>query len=411
MFFLLQAELNGCSSSQKKAGESFIPFVKPCLDEAEYSAVQSCLESNWITTGPRVAAFEVAIGHYLGAKNVLALSSNTAGLYLSLKALQIGKGDEVITTPLTFAATANVIEHVGATPVFVDIDPETRNINVEQIENALTEKTRALMPVHMGGVPCNLRRLYEIAKKHNLRVIEDAAHAFGATTLSHDQSQSNAFQKIGYEGDIQVFSFQAGKNITTGEGGAIIVHNDLLFEKIKKLAFHGFDRAAWDRFQKKGSALYDIVAPGLKFNMMDMQAAIGLAQLKKIDTFQAKRTFLAERYLRELRECSYLEMPPKAQGQFWHLFSPLLKLERLKGTRTEIMALLKEVNIGTGVHYPAVHLFSYYREKYNYQEGLFPHTEKVGNATISLPLFPNLTEKEQDYVIVCLKKILEKQSR
>ena len=382
-----------------KEGDAFIPLVRPSFGEEEYAAVKNCLTSGWVTTGPSVAAFEQALKDYFEAPYVLALSSNTAGLYLSLRALSVGPGDEVITTPLTFAATANVIEMTGATTVFCDVDPLTRNICLKELAQKITPKTRAILPVHMYGLPLEMKKLYKIAETFNVRIIEDAAQAMGA---------KDAGKKIGSLGDTQVFSFHANKNITTCEGGCLVTRDEALFQKVKSLHFHGFDRPAWDRFQKKGKGDYDIVAPGLKFNMTDLQAAIGLCQLKKIKTFQEKRTALAMRYLKAFEDCPYLEVPPQHQGHCWHLFSPLVHFDRIKLSRSELMMQLKEQNIGTGIHYKPLHHFSYYAKKYAYKEGAFPHTEKIGYNTISLPLFPALTFSQQDDVIQQLKTLLEK---
>ena len=380
-------------------GKTFIPLVRPSLGVEEYEAVRSCLSSGWITTGPKVATFEKALRQHFNTPYVLALSSNTAGLYLALRALEIGAGDEVITSPLTFAATANVIEMTGAKTIFCDIDPVTRNICLDSLPQKITKQTRALLPVHMYGLPLNSEKLYSIAQAYSLRVVEDAAHVMGATSKKGP---------VGSFGDTQVFSFHANKNITTGEGGCFVTRDENLFQKVKALHFHGFDRSAWDRFQKKGKGDYDIIAPGLKFNMMDLQAGIGLCQIKKMHTLQQRRRYIAHRYLEELAGVKNIEMPEKAPNHCWHLFSPLVHFYNLKCTRAEFTSMLKEKNIGTGIHYRPLHSFSYYAKKYKIKKGAFPEAEKVGASTISLPLFPDLSENEQDYVIKTLKDLLEK---
>lgn len=379
--------------------ERFVPLVRPTFGEEECAAVSTCLRSGWVTTGPKVQEFQEKLSKYFDGAHVLALSSNTAGMYLSLQALGIGPGDEVITTPMTFTATANVIEVLGAKPVFVDCDPETRNIDLQTAEKAITPKTRALLPVHFAGIPVPLHDLYALAHKHNLRVIEDAAHALGSVSEKH---------KVGSWGDIQVFSFQANKNLSTAEGGCIVTRDAQLFETLKALHFHGFDRSAWDRFQRKGKATYDIVAPALKFNMMDIQAALGLCQFEKFARMQEQRRILFQRYLEKLASVEQLVLPADHPGHAYHLFAPLLKLKMLRVDRAEFMQALKDEGVGSSVHYNPVHLFSFYKEKYGYKEGDFPHAEAIGCSTISLPLFPDCSLEDQDYVVEILVRLLRK---
>lgn len=375
----------------------FVPLSRPSFGEAECDAVRKCLLSGWVTTGPNVARFQDVLSKYFKGRKVLALSSNTAGLYLSLKALGIGAGDEVITTPLTFAATANVIEVVGARPVFCDVDPKTRNIDLSKAAEKVTSKTKALIPVHFAGIPVSLKGLADFKRAHNVRIIEDAAHAIGAV---------DGKDRVGAVGDIQVFSFHANKNLATAEGGAVVTNDSDVFDQIQKLHFHGLDRSAWDRFQKKGRAGYDIVAPALKFNMTDIQAALGLCQFERFETLQEKRQYLADRYLKGLSMCPYLEMPPEHNGNAWHLFAPLLRLDKLKCKRSTLIEVLKDRDVGTSVHYKPVHLFSYYKDQYGYSSGQFPHAEDIGSRTLSLPFFPDLSENDQDYVMEVLQSTL-----
>ena len=380
----------------------FVPLARPSFGEAECDAVRKCLLSGWVTTGPNVARFQEVLSAYFNKRSVLALNSNTAGLYLSLKALGIGPGDEVITTPLTFAATANAIEVVGARPVFSDVDPKTRNLDLKLAAAKVTPKTRAIIPVHFAGLPLSLKGLDDFRKAHNVRVIEDAAHAIGAF---------DGEDKVGARGDIQVFSFHANKNLSTAEGGAIVTKDEVFLKHLQKLHFHGLDRSAWDRFQKKGQTTYDIVEPALKFNMTDIQAALGLCQFERFETLQEKRQGLASRYLEGLSDCPYLEMPPQSPGHAWHLFAPLLNLDKLTCSRDELMAVLKERDIGTSVHYQVLHMFSYYRKKYNYLENAFVEAERIGRSTISLLFFPDLSENDQDYVVDTLWKTLAEFSK
>lgn len=375
--------------------DTFLPFCRPTLDEASIDEVVDSLRSGWITTGPKVAKFEDMLRTYFDAPHALALGSATAGLYLALQALQFNPGDEVITTPMTFAGTLNVIVLNGLRPVLVDVDPVTYNMDVSQIESCITPKTRAIMPVHFAGLSVDLDPLYHLAAKYGLRVIEDAAHAMGTTYKG---------KKIGSFGDIHVFSFHPNKNMTTGEGGCVITRDADLAKRISLLRFHGMDREAWNRFGKTGTQDYEIVIPGHKFNMMDIQGALGIHQLPQLETFNSKRKHLAHRYLKELAGIKSLQLPsPGTQndGHAWHLFAPLA------ADRTSLMAELKERNIGTGLHYKSVHLYPYYRETFGWRRGDFPQAEKVGDSILSLPLFPLLTEGQQDEVISTLHKILD----
>ncbi|TGW15538.1 DegT/DnrJ/EryC1/StrS aminotransferase family protein [bacterium NHP-B] len=377
-------------------------MCRPSFGEEECEAVRDCLMSGWVSTGPRVQAFGEALQDYFGGRHVLPVGSNTAGMYVALKALGVGPGDEVITTPLTFTATANVIEVVGANPVLCDVDPHTRNIDLQDVASKITPRTRVILPVHFAGLPVSLKGLEALGKEHHVRIIEDAAHALGTS----DQGQL-----VGSTGDIQVFSFHANKNLATGEGGCIVTGDDALFEQLKPLHFHGLDRLAWDRFQKKGKSTYDVVVAALKFNMTDMQGALGLCQIKKFPALQEKRRRLAQRYLEALADVDGLILPEDHKGHAWHLFSPLLCLETLRVDREAFVEALKQHNVGASVHYQALHLFSYYRQKYHYKEGDFPHAEAIAASTVSLPLFPDLTFEDQDRVVEVVKKLVKELRR
>ncbi len=376
----------------------FLPFSKPSISQAALDEVIACLQSGWITTGPRVKQFESKLSAYLQAPHVLALTSGTAGLQLALQALDLQPGDEVITTAMTFVASLNTIVLAGAKPVLVDID-ETYNLDVRLLEKAITPKTKAIMPVHFTGLPADLTPLYQLAKKYSLRVIEDAAQAIG----SHYDGKI-----IGSFGDIQVFSFHPNKNMTTGEGGCVVTRDERLAKKITILRFHGIDRDAFNRFSKEGSQLYDVVAPGYKYNMLDMQAALGLHQLDDLESFIQKRTHLAARYydlLGAVKEISLPKMPHYAFKHNWHLFTILINPEHTDLSRDAFIQAMKEKNIGTGLHYQPPHLFTYYKNQFGFKEGDFPMAEKVGNYIVSLPLFPDMTEQQQDSVIVAIKTI------
>jgi dTDP-4-amino-4,6-dideoxygalactose transaminase len=375
------------------SSEEFLPFSRPSISQEAIDEVVSCLKSGWITTGPRVKQFEEDLKAYLDAPFALALTSATAGLHLVLMALELKPGDEVITTPMTFAATLNTIVLAGGRPVLVDVEPGTYNMDVMKLEQAVTKRTRAVMPVHFAGLPVDLDPLYDVARKHSLRVIEDAAHAIGTEYKG---------RRVGSFGDTQVFSFHPNKNMTTGEGGCVVTRDEKLASDVALLRFHGMDREAWNRFGKKGSQHYEIIAPGYKYNMMDIQAALGLHQLRQLDGFIVRRTELARRYQRLLKdwpEWSLPGTPAYAHHHAWHLYTPLINPEAANRDRDAFMQGMKERNIGTGLHYRAVHLYPYYREHFGFKRGDFPVAETISDRIVSLPLFPSMTEADQDRAV------------
>jgi dTDP-4-amino-4,6-dideoxygalactose transaminase len=381
--------------------DDYLPFSRPSISRGAIDDVVACLESGWITTGPRVAQFTEALKEYFAAPYVLPLTSATAGLHLTMLAMDLQPGDEVITTPMTFAATLNTIVLAGGKPVLVDIDPATYNLDLNQLEEAITDKTRIIMPVHFAGLPLDLDQLYEISHRHDLRVIEDAAHAMGAEFKG---------QRIGAVGDTQVFSFHPTKNMTTGEGGCISTRDEALAKKIGLLRFHGIDREAWNRYGKGGQQDYEIVMPGFKYNMMDIQAAIGLHQLRELDGFIDRRAELANRYQEALADWPQWDLPIQPTYEHkhsWHIYTPLLNESSAHLNRDEFMTAMKEKNIGTGLHYRAVHLYPYYRECFGFQEGDFPHAEAVAERIVSLPLFPAMTDMEHDRVLDVMYKIFK----
>lgn len=377
----------------------FLPFSRPTISREAIDEVVACLESGWITTGPRVKKFEEALKEYLGAPYVLALSSATAGLHLALLALELKPGDEVITTPMTFAATLNTIVLAGGRPVLIDVERETYNLDVTHLAKAITPRTRAILPVHFAGLPVDLDPLYALADKHGIRVLEDAAHAIGTEYKG---------KRIGSFGDVQVFSFHPNKNMTTGEGGAVTTRDAKLAERMALLRFHGMDREAWNRFGKSGNQHYEIVEPGLKYNMMDLQAALGLHQLPALDGFIARRTVLAQRYQKLLASFSQWTLPRApaySHRHAWHLYTPLINPQAARMDRDAFMQAMKERNIGTGLHYRAVHLYPYYREQFGFRRGDFPNAESIGDRIVSLPLFPAMTEADQDRVVAAMRDI------
>lgn len=382
--------------------EEFLPFAKPSLNQAALDEVMTCLKSGWLATGPRVKLFEEMLSRYFNDAKVLALTSATAGLHLALLGLDLKPSDEVITTPLTFVATLNTIAINGAKPVLVDIDPANYNIAVDQIEAAITPRTRAIMPVHFAGVPVDLDPLYDLAKKHQLRVIEDAAHAIGTEYKG---------RRIGSFGDTQVFSFHPNKVITTGEGGCVSTRDESLAKAIAIQRFHGIDRDAFNRFSKGGSQHYDVIAPGFKYNMMDLQAALGIHQLDALEEIIEKRTLLANRYYAILRDWPEFTLPTApifSHRSTWYLFAPLLNEKEAHINRDDFIQAMKEQNIGIGLHYPAAHLYSYYQEKFGYRAGDFPNAESVGSRIMSLPLFPDMSLADQDRVIGKMATVLRR---
>lgn len=387
------------------ARTSFLPFSRPSLGQEEINEITDSIQSGWITTGPKVERFAEDLSRYIGAPYVAPLSSATAGLHLALLAYGIGPGDEVITSSLTFAATTNVIVLVGATPIFADIDRETLQIRPEEVEKKITPRTRAILPVHFAGQPVDLDPLMELAKKHKLVIIEDAAHAMGTDYKG---------KRIGSYGNTAVFSFHPNKNMTTGEGGAVVTFDEEIYKAVSLLRFHGMDKNAWKRFDKAGSARYDITLPGYKYNMMDIQAAMGIHQLKKLEGFIEERTVRANRYQEFFAEIAGVIIPEEVSfphRHAWHLYTSLIDIEALTIGRDQFMQELKDRNIGSGLHYTAVHEFSYYAERFGYKPNDFPETHYVSDRILSLPLFPAMTDQDQEDVIEAVLNICSRFKR
>lgn len=379
--------------------EEFLPFSRPSISQETIDEVISCLKSGWIATGPRVVQFEDALKDYFNASNVLTLMSATSGLHFSLLSMGLQEGDEVITTPLTFTATLNAIVLAGGKPVLIDIDPKTYNMDLNQLESAITAKTRVILPVHFAGLPVDLDRVYEIAKKHQLRVLEDAAHAIGASYKG---------KRIGSFGDTQVFSFHPNKNMTTGEGGCVVTTDEQLKRHVEYLRFHGIDRSSFNRYGKSGQQDYEVIMPGFKSNMSDIQAAIGIHQIKELTAFVARRKELAMRYheaLSDWKEWRLPEAPTYDHAHAWHIYTPLINEKEAGMNRNEFMQVMKEHHIGTGLHYRAVHLYPYYREAFGFKLGDYPIAEDVSERIVSLPLFPAMTDQEHDRVLDVMYRI------
>lgn len=403
--------------------DRYLPFSPPQLEEEERLEVLDTLQGEWITTGPKVRRFEESFAQALGTPAALAVSSCTAALHLALVTLGIGHHarellgqsepplpaaegvgpDEVITTPVTFTASVNVIEHVGARPVLVDVAPDTLNISPERIEAAVTPRTRAVLPVHYAGHPCDMDPILNITRRLGIHVIEDAAHALPARYRG---------RVVGTIGDLTAFSFYATKNLTTAEGGMLTGDLELL-ERARVLSLHGMSRDAWKRYGKEGSWYYEIVYPGFKYNMTDIQASIGLHQLRKLPRFQEGRRRVVETYNRAFSQYEYFQVPvarPEVEHA-WHLYVLRLNLETLRIGRDIFIEELKSRNIGTSVHFIPIHLHPYYRKKYGFRPEDFPVAFENYKRMISLPLHPGLTDKDVADVIEAVVDVAEKYKR
>jgi dTDP-4-amino-4,6-dideoxygalactose transaminase len=368
---------------------ALLPFTRPSLDEDTIAEVAQVLRSGWLASGPKVAQLEAELSAYFGGRPVRTQTSATAGMEMALLACGIGRGDEVITPALSFVATANVIVRVGARPVFVDVGLDSRNIDLEQVEAAITPRTRALMPVHFAGLPVDMERLYALARRHQLRVIEDAAHAIGSAWRG---------QRIGSFGDLVCFSFHPNKNMTTIEGGAISGGSPAELRAIELHRWHGQVRSGPDAF--------DTLLAGGKYNLSDVAAAVGLGQLRRLEEFNARRRALVARYYELWSEDPPLRLPERGDdGHSWHVFAPLLPLARLSISRREFIEAMKARGIGVGVHYPAIHLFSAYRAL-GYREGQFPNAERIGRETVTLPLFPAMQPGDVERVVEAASAIV-----
>lgn len=381
--------------------DSFLPFSRPTIEQEEIDEVVDSLKSGWITTGPKVTRFEEKIAKYVDADHAVALNSGTAGLHVALLALGIGPGDEVITTPMTFAATVNMILAVGATPVLVDIDRHTMNLQPELVGKALTPRTRALVPVHFAGLPCDMEAINRLARRHGLVVVEDAAHAIGTRYQG---------KRIGALSQATVFSFHPIKNITSGEGGMLTTNVAEVAEKSRVLRFHGINKDAWKRYDVRGVPEYDVLELGYKYNMLDLQAAIGLHQIDKLERFIAARTYIAERYLEALADNPGVFLPAcsnPGDRHAWHLFVLKVDTDRLKIDRHEFIAQLKQRNIGTGIHFRAVHLHPHFAAALPYSRGDFPEAEWASDRLCSLPLYPLMTKADVDDVVAAIHEVVE----
>jgi dTDP-4-amino-4,6-dideoxygalactose transaminase len=378
---------------------SFLPYHQPLVDADDERAVVEALRSGWLTTGPRTKGFEKDLAGYTGASHCIAVNSCTAALHLGLEAVGVGAGDEVITSPITFASTANVVVHQGARPVFVDVEPDTLNIDANAIEAAITPKTRALIPVDFAGQPVDLDAVMDIGRRRGLPVIEDAAHSIGAEYKG---------RRVGGVADMTCFSFYATKNITSGEGGALTTNRQEWADRISVMALHGISRDAWKRYGAEGYRHWDIIAPGYKYNMFDLQAALVRSQFNKMDAFHARRLTLKAQLdagLRDLPEIARLAERPWAKHAH-HLYPVVVKTEMLSADRDTIMNAIQAENVGIGIHFRAVHLHPFYAETFGFTRGMCPNAEYYSDRTISLPLYPRMTDADADDVVAAVRKVI-----
>ncbi len=381
--------------------KDYLLFHKPFISEEEIDEMVDTLRSGWLSMGPKTIKFEEEFNKYIGAKKSVAVNSWTAAGHLTLEAFGIEKDDEVIVPTMTFPATAEIVCYFGAKPVIVDVDPGTLNISLEEIEKAITPKTKAIIPVHYGGQPCDLDEIQELAKIHKLKVLEDAAHSLPATYKG---------KKIGTISDVTCFSFYATKTLSTGEGGMICTNDQEIAERCAIMRLHGINRDAWKRYSEAGSWYYEVVAPGYKYNFTDLQASLGLPQLKKIDIMWDWRKKIASRYTEALKDLDLITLHTikKDRESSWHLFPIRLNLEMITKNRAQIIDELKVHNIGVGVHFMPVHQHLYYSETFNLDDKNYPIASATFPRLMSLPIYPGMTDESIEKVISVLIDVLNK---
>jgi dTDP-4-amino-4,6-dideoxygalactose transaminase len=378
---------------------AFLPFSRPCIGPREKQLAIEALESGWITTGPRAQELGERIAARVGVRHGTALNSATGGLHLALAALGIGPGDEVITSTYTFVACGNVIEHVGAEPVLVDVEPDTLCLDPRAVERAITPRTRAIMPVDYGGHPADLDAINALARARGIRVVEDAAHALGAAVGD---------RPVGALADVTVFSFYATKNLTTGEGGCVVTDDDALAARVELLALHGMDRDAWKRYSDTGNWYYEITSPGFKYNLSDVLAGVGLGQLEHFDEMQRQRAEHVAHYDALFADVPEVRTPRVRPGvtHARHLYPIALELERLTCDRGRFVAELRAENIGSSVHFIPIHLHPYFRRRLGVGPGDFPVAENAYHRAVTLPLFPHMTPRDVEDVVAAVRKIV-----
>lgn len=388
------------SSSLIRTRQTFLPFARPDTDQNEIDAVSEVIRSGWLTTGPKTREFEKAFAEYVGAKHAIAVNSATAAMHIALEAAGLQSGDEVITTTMTFAATAEVVRYFNAKPVLVDIDAVTFNIDVKQIEAAITSRTKAIIPVHVAGQAADLDAVQAIAATHDLRVIEDAAHALPTYYRG---------RIIGSISDFTAFSFYATKTLATGEGGMLTTDNDEWADRCRVMSLHGISKDAWKRYTSEGSWYYEIVAPGFKYNMTDVAAAMGLVQLSKLETMNARRQDIARRYNEAFSVHPALEAPQTSSESThpYHLYILRLDLPQLKIDRNAFIEQLRAANIGVSVHWIPLHMHPYYRETYGYRPDDFPVAHSEYQRIVSLPIYSAMSDEDIDDVINAVLSIAD----
>jgi perosamine synthetase len=396
--------IDDCTLEEIRLRTRFLEFSVPLLGEAEIDSVVDCLRSGWLTSGQKVKAFEQDFALYIGCSHALAVNSCTAALHLGLEAVGVQPGDEVITSPMTFAATAAVIEHLGARPVLVDCEAETLNLDATRLEAAITPRTRAIVPVHFAGQPCDMEAILAIARAHDLAVVEDAAHALPARVRG---------RLVGTLGDITCFSFYATKTITTGEGGMVTTDREDYAARMRMMHLHGMSRDAWKRYAQNGSWSYDILAAGFKYNLTDIAASIGIAQLARADAFHARRLEIARAYTAGLSGMRGVRTPVVRDegGHAWHLYVVQVVPEALTIDRDEFIRRLVAMNIGVSVHFIPLHVHPYYRDKYGYRPEDFPIAYAAFQRILSLPLYPKMSDDDVQDVIGAVRSLAEGHSR
>jgi dTDP-4-amino-4,6-dideoxygalactose transaminase len=395
--------------------DHFLPFALPVIEEEEIREVLDVLKSGWVTTGPKVRLFEEEFAEYVGCKHAIAVNSCTAALHLALEAVGVVEGDEIITSPMTFAATSEVIRYFKARPIFVDIDSKTMNVDVKLVEDTVKRKfesgngkrLKAIIPVHYAGYPCDMDALMALASRYDLRIIEDAAHAFPTSYKG---------KMIGTLGDITCFSFYATKNITTGEGGMITTENEEYADRMRIMSLHGISKDAWKRYTAEGNWYYEIIAPGYKYNLTDIAAGLGVAQLRKADAFLKRRMQIADRYHEAFQELDELGLPLAVEGKegtthSWHLYVIRLDLRRIQIDRNRFIEELRHKGIGTSVHFIPLHIHPYYRETYGYQSDDFPVAYETYKRIISLPIYARMTDDDVERVIESVTDIVKSNRR
>jgi dTDP-4-amino-4,6-dideoxygalactose transaminase len=384
--------------------EDFLPLTRPWIGPEEKQEVMDTLDGVWLSRGPKVSQFEREFEQYTRANHAIAVCSCTAALHVSLVAAGVKEGDEVITSPITFPATTNAILYERATPVLVDVDRRTFNIDPDLIEKRITSRTKAIIPVHMAGQPCDMDRILEVARRHSVLVIEDAAHAVGAKYRE---------QHVGTVGDVGCFSFYASKNLVTGDGGMIIAADKNFAEFARVISLHGMSTSAWKRYSKEGSTSWELVYPGFKYNMTDIEASLGIHQLRKIEIITDLRQKWSSLYDQLLGDIPEIVLPYRAphRRHACHLYIITLNLDRLNVTRDEFMERLKAENIGCGIHFVSVHLQPYYQKRFGFKREDYPNAAWLSDRILSLPLFPQMTEEDVQDVARALRKVVARARR